>query len=109
MIPRHKIRRHAPPFNRTEQPWEPGREEAVMRRRSHLLFFALVSVGGCSETTTRMEKENAFSTSALVTTADLRIVTERPNPQPGGAGPKIICTEPSPDVAKSLPETKLLI
>jgi hypothetical protein len=67
-----------------------------------LRYVTLIGValgfGACSDTIIRDGKIG--STSALYTTADIRIITERPNPtQPGHT---VICTEPSPDVAKAL-------
>lgn len=39
--------------------------------------------------------------STMLTEADTRMISLRPNPK-GGSNPKILCAEPSPDVAKAL-------
>ena len=67
-----------------------------------LKVIGLVSValapGACSDTIIRDGKIGG--TSALYTSADVRVVTERPHPTLYGH--TVICTEPSPDVAKAL-------
>jgi hypothetical protein len=63
-----------------------------------VLIGLAFAVGACSDTVIRDGKIG--STSALYTSADVRVVTERPHPTLYGR--TIICTEPSPDVAKAL-------
>lgn len=64
-------------------------------------ILAVIAAGciavGCTDTVLR--DATIGNTRALVTTADLRIITERPNRL---GGPTLICAEPSPDVAKAL-------
>jgi hypothetical protein len=63
-----------------------------------VLIGIALALGACSDTIIRDGKIGG--TSALYTSADVRVVTERPHPTLYGR--TIICTEPSPDVAKAL-------
>lgn len=63
-----------------------------------VVLFLASSLVGC--TSTHLESAHIGHTPTLVTTADLRVVTERLNPN-GKAYP-IVCAEPPPDVAKTL-------
>jgi hypothetical protein len=57
-------------------------------------------LAGCSETDTVLRPLQIGSATGVVTTADLRQITERDLPYRPGR--KIVCTEPPPDVAKAL-------
>jgi hypothetical protein len=57
----------------------------------------VLACGACTDTV--IENGKIGTTATLYTTADIRIVTERFNPTTGRT---VICTEPSPDVAKAL-------
>jgi hypothetical protein len=78
-----------------------------LKKHFCLLGLLALTVVSCSETSTHSETRFIGSTPALITTADLRLVTERPLPVVDSAGQSIgthqvICTEPSPDIAKAL-------
>jgi hypothetical protein len=66
-------------------------------------MFAVVTVAGCSileDNVARGYAQNGrFATAATFTTADIRIITQREHPV---FHHQVICTEPSPDVAKAL-------
>jgi hypothetical protein len=64
-----------------------------------LVALAFFFLGGCSQTATVSVPVRIGSTPAIMTTADLRTITERPLPY---RNRKIVCTEPPPDVAKAL-------
>jgi hypothetical protein len=60
-----------------------------------------IGLAACQRTTdTFNQPAQVGSTSMLLTTADLRTISERPHPLNDGRN--IICTEPPPDVAKAL-------
>jgi hypothetical protein len=65
--------------------------------------FAVFVLAGCSileDDVARGYTQNyRFTTPAAFTTADIRIISERVHPV---TGKTVICTEPSPDVAKAL-------
>jgi hypothetical protein len=65
--------------------------------------FAALVLAGCSiledEVARGYAQNYRFSTGAVFTTADIRVVSEREHPV---TGRKVICTEPTPDVAKAL-------
>ncbi len=63
------------------------------------VLLALTS-GGCASPRYRMVALNP-EVSTMLTEADTRMISLRPNPK-GGSNPKILCAEPSPDVAKAL-------
>jgi hypothetical protein len=66
------------------------------------LFLAALSLAGCSileDDVGRGYAQRDTLTAATFTTADIRLVTTR---QRHGSPDPIICTEPSPDVAKAL-------
>jgi hypothetical protein len=63
----------------------------------------LICLAGCNSLQTEAQRSYSqtysWSAPTVVTTADVRLVTERVNPV---TGIKVMCTEPSPDVAKAL-------
>ena len=71
--------------------------------RCPALMLAALSLFGCvnfeDEAQRTYSRTGGFSTAAAFTTADARIVIERRNPV---TGQPVVCTEPSPDVAKAL-------
>jgi hypothetical protein len=72
-----------------------------MRYAALVPACAAVLLAGCTEP--QHVNAQIGDTPALLTSADLRIVTDRPPPLPGGSpGRRAVCTEPSPDVAKAL-------
>jgi hypothetical protein len=81
-------------------------EMAVARGGILMRYVAaifLASLTGCAifenETDRSFARVGGANTPATITTADVRMVMERRHPI---LGTKIICTEPSPDVAKAL-------
>ncbi|WP_207461484.1 hypothetical protein [Azospirillum sp. SYSU D00513] len=80
-----------------------------MNRFSLLLLFTVIGTSACQSTDTISVSKEIGTTTALLTTADLRIVTERTRPSVPlreGSGSitnhRVLCAEPSPDVAKAL-------
>ncbi len=76
-----------------------------MRYAALVPACAAVLLAGCARSQTEPQHVNAQigTTSALLTSADLRIITDRTPPIPGGSpGRRAVCTEPSPDVDKAL-------
>jgi len=63
------------------------------------LVLCLLGSTGCTDTVTRQVQIG--SAAGIVTTADLRTITERPL-SGDASGRRITCTEPPPDVAKAL-------
>jgi hypothetical protein len=65
--------------------------------------FAALVLAGCSiledEVARGYAQNYRFTTPAAFTTADIRVISERVHPV---TGKTVICTEPSPDVAKAL-------
>jgi hypothetical protein len=65
--------------------------------------LAVSILAGCSiledEVARGYAQNYRFTTGAVFTTADIRVVSEREHPV---TGRKVICTEPTPDVAKAL-------
>jgi hypothetical protein len=71
-------------------------------RRSLLVLLALPVVGCVNfedEAQRGYSRTGGFAVQAAFTTADSRIITERRHPVTGDI---VVCTEPSPDVAKAL-------
>jgi hypothetical protein len=68
-----------------------------------VLGLAVSILAGCSiledEVARGYAQNYRFTTGAVFTTADIRVVSEREHPV---TGRKVICTEPTPDVAKAL-------
>ena len=68
-----------------------------------VLGLAASILAGCSiledEVARGYAQNYRFSTGAVFTTADIRVISERVHPVTGRT---VICTEPSPDVAKAL-------
>jgi hypothetical protein len=62
--------------------------------------FLLSVLAACKQTDTVIESAAIGGTPILLTTADVRLVTERQSPL--DPGKTILCAEPSPDVAKAL-------
>jgi hypothetical protein len=60
----------------------------------------MVSLGACHQTETVHYTTSVGTTPILPTSADLRLVSERPAPD--GSRRTIVCAEPPPDVAKAL-------
>jgi hypothetical protein len=60
----------------------------------------IVALAACHQTDTVHYNTSVGTTPMLLTTADLRLISERPAPD--GSGRKIVCAEPPPDVAKAL-------
>ncbi|MCW2240552.1 hypothetical protein [Azospirillum canadense] len=78
-----------------------------MRGKAVLLLFAVLMFGACQTSDTYSELRSIGATQTLLTTADLRLVTERMRPQGQRGGldlppQHVVCVEPSPDVAKAL-------
>jgi hypothetical protein len=73
-----------------------------MRYAALLRGCAALFLAGCTDT--YHVNTEVGSTPALLTTADLRVVTDRPVPRitPDNPSRRAVCTEPSPDVAKAL-------
>lgn len=69
--------------------------------------IGLLSLAGCKSDLEYKENSH-WTTPAAYTTADTRLVTQRPNPNPYRSGQQVVCTEPSPDVAKALSTTAQL-
>jgi hypothetical protein len=70
-----------------------------MRGWAGVAYLTLL-LGACAHTDTVIETRTIGGTPVMLTTADVRLVAERPNLLiPGGT---IFCAEPSPDVAKAL-------
>jgi hypothetical protein len=67
------------------------------------LLLAVLALAGCNTFEDDAQRTNARTTAfafpAAFTTADARIITERKNPV---TGQDVVCTEPSPDVAKAI-------
>jgi hypothetical protein len=67
------------------------------------IWTCLIALSGCSlfSTTVRQgyEENSEWKSATIYTTADVRIVSRRTNPV---TGRDVVCTEPSPDVAKAL-------
>jgi hypothetical protein len=61
--------------------------------------LSVLGLVACSQTDTVSKSVLIGTTPGLLTTADLRTITERPLPY---RNRKIVCTEPPPDVAKAL-------
>lgn len=60
----------------------------------------VLSIGGCASPRYRTVALDS-TVSTMLTEADTRLISLRPNPK-GADKPKILCAEPSPDVAKAL-------
>jgi hypothetical protein len=77
--------------------------------RYFLVVPVMVSVSACNILSTDVQRGYqpgaGWSTAATYTTADVRIVTQRTQPVLGN---QIVCTEPSPDVAKALSTAEAL-
>ena len=77
-----------------------------MRGITVLALAGALAVSACASKETYSVSTSVGSTPALLTTADLRIVTERVRPvgpgQDPALGQRVFCAEPSPDVAKAL-------
>lgn len=72
--------------------------------RAALFAAAAVTLSACgtfqSESRQGFTQNDGWTTGATYTTADVRIVTERPHPL--DPAKRVICTEPAADVAKAL-------
>lgn len=71
-----------------------------MAHQAMAIACATLGLAACAQTETVSRPAMIGATPALLTTADLRIVTERPHPLDSNR--RIVCTEPPPDVAKAL-------
>ncbi len=70
-----------------------------MRYTALLPGYAALILAGC----TNHLSTQIGSTPALVTDADVRVITDRPSPfEPNNPARRAVCTEPPPDVAKAL-------
>lgn len=71
--------------------------------RNVMIAFAMLLLCGCSVLDVDVQRGYAnnigWTTGTAFTTADVRIITQRTHPVLGN---QIVCTEPSPDVAKAL-------
>jgi hypothetical protein len=76
-----------------------------MRSWSLMPGLGALLAAGCSSAVDYREN-SGWNTAAAYTTADTRIVTQRPHPM--FPGRQVICTEPSPDVAKALSTARQL-
>jgi len=76
-----------------------------MRSWSLMPGLGALLVAGCSSAVDYRENRD-WNTAAAYTTADTRIVTQRPHPMLPRR--QVICTEPSPDVAKALSTARQL-
>lgn len=76
-----------------------------MRTWPLMLGLSLLPIAGCNSAVDYKEN-SGWNTAATYTAADTRIVTQRPHPLFNGR--QVICTEPSPDVAKALSTARQL-
>jgi hypothetical protein len=71
--------------------------------RYGILVLAMLALNGCvyfqNEAQRGFAVTGAFGFPAAFTSADVRVITERRNPV---TGQQVVCSEPSPDVAKAL-------
>jgi hypothetical protein len=62
--------------------------------------FGTLLLCGCQSTSSEYSNSKLGTDPVLLTTADVRIISQRPSPSGGSS--QVVCSEPSPDVAKAL-------
>ena len=72
----------------------------VMMRQILCVAIAGLSLSACGTVWKDYSHTQVEDTPVMLTDANVRIITQRKNPQ--GKGPDVFCSEPSPDVAKAL-------
>jgi hypothetical protein len=75
-------------------------KEGQMWKSVATFLLGCTCLSACAPTETIIQHDTIGATATLLTSADVRVITERQNPLDPTRN--IICTEPSPDVAKAL-------